>query len=349
MTYQDFIEFHKIRDKHKEMVSSWFPVYPSEDIAQIFAALLTDGHIDWNDYDGNPMTKKIILYSNYKNECQWFLEKIYDLFHINGKVVKYRSTSGFSRKESFKAIVYCAPLARLLISLGVPCGDKTTKNYLVPEWIILGTKEIKSSFLKVLFSFDGSISIRHTRSTAEINFCFNKHNNCFSSGQTFMFQIKQLLNDFGVSSGNIHIRKTKYAKYPDYDKSIFMLFISNHSGIIHFYTNIGFLNRKKHGKLQKFIYKIYQRARIPFKLLPNILIELKEQIGTDKETVDEINKYSKIPFTYRQFEHIRRGELKSPLQMVIATLKILNKKEYFGVIPEYYQCVVNIYDSFFLQ
>ncbi|MFH1222582.1 MAG: hypothetical protein V1492_05875, partial [Candidatus Micrarchaeota archaeon] len=77
------------------------------------------------------------------------------------------------------------------------------------------------------------------------------------------------------------------------------------------------------------------------------LNELKEKIGSDREVVLRINKFSRTPFTARQFEHIRRGEGKIPLQMAVAAIKILHKKEYFERIPEHYRDVIKIYDDGF--
>ena len=350
LTYEKFICSYNIKEKQRQIAKNWFPLYPSVELAEIAAALMTDGHIDWNDYDDSlPRPKKLLLYSGYRYECEWFSAKVRELFGVSGKVIRYRPTTGFSKKDSYKAIVYCAPLARVLISLGIPCGDKTQKNYLVPVWIMNGNKEMKRSFLKILFNFDGSISVRKNRSSAEINFCFNKHHRCLKTGKRFMSQIKCLLNEFNVSSGKIHIRKARYEKFPDYDKYMVMLFITNHKSIINFYKQIGFFNREKQGRLQKFIYKIYVNARVPFRSMPFLLNEVKEKIGSDKETVLEINKYSKIPFTYRQFEHMRRGELKIPIQMVLSAIKIVGKKEYFEKIPKHYQDVINIYDNSFLR
>jgi hypothetical protein len=164
-----------------------------------------------------------------------------------------------------------------------------------------------------------------------------------------MLQIKRLLSEFDISSGKIHIRRAKYKKYSNYNKYTFILFISNHKGIINFYKQIGFLNRQKQGRLQNFIYKIYMNARMFFSCLPFLLNELKEKIGTDREVVLRINKFSRTPFTDRQFEHIRRGEGRIPLQMAVAAIKILHKKEYFERIPGHYQDVINIYDNSFLR
>lgn len=348
LNYRDFVKSYNIRKNQLERVRHWFPIRPSSELAEIVAAILTDGHIDWNDYEkGISRPKKLVLYSNYKNECTWFIELVYFLFNEKGKIIKYTPTTGFSKNESYKAVVYCAPLARLLIKLGVPCGDKTLRNYLVPDWIMNGTRNIKRSFLRTLFNFDGSISIRKIRGSAEINFCFNKHQTCADNGMKFMLQILALLGEFSIKTGKIHKRRVVYKACAD--KFAFMLFIANNKSIINYYRKIGFLNRKKQNKLSSYIYKLFKNARIPSDFLPKLLTELKEKFGSDKETISEINKYSKVHFTYRQFEHIRRGEGKIPIQMVIAAIKILNKRNYFKRIPEHYRYLISTYDNFFPQ
>lgn len=338
LTYEKFIRSYNIKEKQKQLVKQWFPLYPSAELAEIAAALMTDGHIDWRD--GRP--SKLILYSDYRNECKWFLDKIYELFQVRGKIVRYSSMTGFSKSHSYKSIVYCAPLARVLISIGIPYGDKTQREYNVPDWIMNAGNEIKQSFLKVLFNFDGSISVKKSRrSTATITLSFNKQKKRVNNGKLFLLQIKKLLNEFDIASGSIHIRQCRKDKYT------LILSLTNQRSIINFYKQIGFLGREKQGRLQKFIYKIYRNARIPFSAMPFLLTELKKKLGTDKTAVMEINRISKTPFTYRQFEHMRRDGLDIPIEMAVAAIKILGKKEYFGKIPQHYQYVVKIYDEDF--
>lgn len=158
-----------------------------------------------------------------------------------------------------------------------------------------------------------------------------------------MLQIKELLTEFGINCGKIHVRPSKYNS----DKYTFILFISNQKSIINFYKNIGFLNREKQSKLQKFLYRIYVNGRIRFNQFPVLLSELKDKLGTDRKSVEELNRLSRVPFTCRQFEHMRRGELRIPIQMVVCAIKILNKKEYFEKIPMHFQDVIRIYEPGF--
>jgi hypothetical protein len=320
LSFEKFLSEYKTKGKYSEFAKKWFPLYPSKELAGLAAALMTDGHIDWNDYDGTPRPKKLLLYSNHKNECQWFLDLVWQLFQVRGKIVRYKPTSGFSSNYSYKAIVYCAQLARLLIQIGVPCGDKTLKSYLVPPWIVHGNRDIKRAFLKILFNFDGSLSLRKRGNASfEMNYCSNKHELYLRTAKEYFNQIRSLLLDFGVHSGKIHVRPVGKEKF------MHMLFISDSLSIMHFHNKIGFLNEVKTKKLEFAVNRISIYKRL--KGLSYILEELRKKTGSDKEAVAQINLLSKVKYTYRQFEHMRRDEANIPIDLINSALIILGKKK----------------------
>lgn len=305
-------------NKPKQLASckNWFPIYSSKELAEIIAALITDGHIDFSMQGGTPKLSKLILYSNSKTECQWFLSILYSLLRVKGTLIKYKSKSGFSTRSSFKAVVHSSMLAKTFVLLGVPCGDKTKTSYLIPDWILTGSPKIKSAFLRVLFNFDGSISLRSGRpSGAELNYCMNKHKDLVQNGVKFIQQIKDMLFTFGVRAGKPHVRHHKK------DKFTIMLFVTNSLSVLNFAKYIQFLNRKKNFRLNLAVNRINKFRRVADG--SHILRSLKEKIGTDKQAVSMINLFSKTRFTYRQFEHMRRGESRIPIRMLTTASKIL--------------------------
>ncbi len=46
VTYEKFVNSYNIKNHQRELVKNWFPLYPSKELAEIVAALMTDGHID---------------------------------------------------------------------------------------------------------------------------------------------------------------------------------------------------------------------------------------------------------------------------------------------------------------
>lgn len=319
MSFEEFTSTYKQKKKCMESARRLFPLRPSKELAQLAAALMTDGHIDWRESDDNPRPTKLILYSNYKNECRWFLDLVYRLFSVKGRIVQYTSPSGFSEKPSFKAMIYSAQLARIFIKLGVPCGDKTNKAYLVPHWIINGNREIKSAFLRIMFNFDGSLSLKRQRQISFVlSFSMNKQKNHLRNAAFFVEQIKEMLRQFGISAGKIHIRHCRR------DKFTLILFVTNSRSILNFHKYVGFLNKKKCAKLKFAVARINTYRRI--KGVSHFLTQLKQKIGTDRETVRKISALSKLSYTPRQFEHMRRGESHVPVDMLSTVLKLLGKE-----------------------
>lgn len=147
VTYKAFIEkFPSVKPKSKELAKKLLPLYPTPELAQIAGALMTDGHIDWYSSDGRPRTRKIILYSSNREECEWFLNLIKNIFSINGKVIAYIPKYGNYKLQPYKAVVWNSVIARILILAGVPAGDKTKLNYSVPRWIKGGNIQINKNF-----------------------------------------------------------------------------------------------------------------------------------------------------------------------------------------------------------
>lgn len=318
LEFKDFLSKNAIQSYEFEAAKTWFPVVASKELAAMAAALMSDGHIAFQLRNGKPKMCKIVLYSNDKSECSWFLKLIDSLFKVKGRIIRYRSTTGFSKTYSYKAVVHCSSLAKLLVAIGIPCGDKTRTAYEIPRWVMRGAYEIKQSFLKTLFNFDGSISIRSRRATAiELNFVTNRHKDFVKSGKIFLEQLANLLSEFGVQSGKIHIRYCKK------DKFTLMLFITNSRSILNFHKYICFLNKKKNSRLSLAASRLRLYRRIKYG--SHLLQELKQNSGTDRNAVEKINKLSKLEYTYRQFEHMRRGESDIPVDMLNATLKLLGK------------------------
>jgi hypothetical protein len=321
MVYDELLSDYKQKKKSLESARKWFPIYSSKEFAEIVAAIMTDGHIDFQLRQNRPKTCKVILYSNEKKECQWFLDLLDQLFQVKGKIIEYHASSGFSKNKSFKGIVNCSPLARLLYKIGVPRGDKTKSSYTIPDWIMNASREIKKAFLRVMFNFDGSLSLRNRGlSTMEMNFVTNKQKDYVQSGVIYIEQIKSLLAEFGIRAGKVHVRLHQKDKYT------IMLFISNNDSVFNFYKNIGFINENKNLKLKTAVSLIRKFKRVKPAHYLSILNELKNKIGTDKETVLRINTISDAKYTYRQFEHMRRGEGLIPIDMINSVFTLLKKE-----------------------
>jgi hypothetical protein len=105
-----------------------------------------------------------------------------------------------------------------------------------------------------------------------------------------------------------------------------MLSISNNDSVFNFYKNIGFLSEKKNKKIKFAASLVRKYKRVNADSYSHILRKLKENVGTDQETIEVINTISEIKYSYRQFEHMRRGESSIPIDMVNAVLSLLGRE-----------------------
>jgi len=115
-------------------------------------------------------------------------------------------------------------IGRLLCSAGAPRGDKVLIPFLVPEWIMNGSKWIKKLFLEVLLGNEiqtpklGSYGchFEHAR------FVMVKIKEYTKTHEMFLNQIKKLLKEFEIETSEVKLdkpkryRKDKRLSYPMY-------------------------------------------------------------------------------------------------------------------------------------
>ena len=131
------------------------PLFPSADLAEIAADLMTDGHIAVRDYYNSRKYSYVGFFSDDTSDLERFNSKIKKIFNIEGTIKEW----GFRQNGRSKGcIVVDARLARLLELCQIPAGDKVAQRYNVPSWVVKGDIEIKRAFLRRSFTCEGSIS-----------------------------------------------------------------------------------------------------------------------------------------------------------------------------------------------
>ncbi len=126
--------------------------------------------------------------------------------------------------------------AVLLFSLGVPADKKVARAYQIPSWILKSKLWQKRLFLASLFGAEMS-------SPKVNNKCYNFDAPCFSmskskkieeNGRQFMYQVVDMLSNFGIKTQKIGKRKE--------GKSVrFKIMISNDTkNLINFYETVNF-------------------------------------------------------------------------------------------------------------
>lgn len=187
-----------------------------EVILKIMGYVFGDGNIYFNRMRGKG--------------CVSFYGKKEDLEDIRKdiNIIGYKCSKIYSRKRdhkittmydsfSFKRTEYSCKVsssgfAALLVCLGVPLGNKTKQDFLLPKWLFNAPLWQKRLFLSAFFGAE--MSSPKTVTGHGYNFyspvvSVNKKKAFVKSGEKFLQQLSDLLNEFGVKSKQIKERVEK--------------------------------------------------------------------------------------------------------------------------------------------
>ena len=91
-------------------------------------------------------------------------------------------------------------VGRELVKLGAPRGSKIFQKTKVPNWILKGSKEIKSSFLAALFDDEGNFRNDASR---QIAFKAAKEISQQKYLKRYLEQLTKMLNELGIKTSGI--------------------------------------------------------------------------------------------------------------------------------------------------
>jgi len=305
VTFEQFVKsFPRITNKSKVLAKRILPLHASPELAALVAALMTDGHVEWYTSDGNSRAKKIILYLSNKAECEWFFSLVLKVFGTEGQIQAYKPKSGYFKKQPYKAFVSSATITQILILAGSPIGNKTEKEFLIPNWIMDSNSEIKSRFLQTFFTFEASKPrVKTNREFSfEISLTMVKTKELLGNAFKFFSQIKKLLAEFEViSTRTIACPTTNGVGISKY---AFGFSITNQFSIINFYRHIGYFNPEKQRVLKKIVLKISKFGRLKSSKVCALIGEIKIffllfsliKMKTDKAILNELPNH--IIFLY---------------------------------------------------
>lgn len=153
----------------------------------------------------------------------------------------------FSRTEhSFKTT--SRAFASLLVALGIPCGDKTKQDFILPEWLMQARLWQKRLFLASFFGAELSSPktiTRHGYNFYSPTLSMNKKKECTESGRKFMKQISRLLSEFDIKSVMIKERDEYVNKNNALSVRLRLLISSNPENLIRLWTKVGYEYNQK--------------------------------------------------------------------------------------------------------
>jgi len=158
----------------------------------------------------------------------------------------HKITDQYGTKEflstSHELHVRSTSLAMLFKEIGMPVGNKTNQEYSVPAWLLSAPKWIKRLFLAGFFGAEMSTP----KNVSRTNFYCpvvsqNKVAGALGSGIRFMQEVSNMLEEFGVKTNKISVRKEYKNKH-----RVRLILSSEPESLIALWTRVGFeYNRKR--------------------------------------------------------------------------------------------------------
>ncbi len=218
------------------------PLYESEELAKIIAALLADGHLQKKKYYNSYKYTYLGFFSDNPEDIERFESNFFSIFRVKGHTRKWgERVNGNSTGH----IVINAPICRILELSGAIAGNKTKTSFSVPLWIKNSNSSIKAAFLNELFTCEGSVTFDSFSKRWEIRFFTNKEEKLRDNVLEYLDDLKNLLYEFGIKSNFLQ-------KHRKIEKTLeFELRIRDKNSIVNFKRFINFGNKQKREKLER--------------------------------------------------------------------------------------------------
>jgi len=208
-----------------------------EKLASILGALISEGSV---------ATDKIEFCNTDESWIEAF-ERDWKVVFPNCRLHKFKKKpSSYGKKPYYRLEIHSQHIIAFLRNIGLT--PTTAKFKRVPEVVLRSSQNVAAAFLRAYFEGDGSVS-----TSGRMN-----ELSCCSVSEQLLREIQILLLRFGIAS----------AKRLDSHRQTHKLYIRGLSDYIAFSQIIGFLSRRKNGKLEAIIAKskkdYSQTDSIPF-------------------------------------------------------------------------------------
>ncbi len=160
----------------------------------------------------------------------------------------------FYGEKKFKAKhhelhVYSKEFCEELVRRGVPKGDKTITEFLVPAWVINGNKAIKRAFLAGFFGAELSSPSTSSRTGFyPPTLSQNKSEKLKLNAREFLTQILLLLEELGIECTKISERKEQKNRHGKV-KRLRLLISAKEENLVRLWRTIGFEYNQKRSEL----------------------------------------------------------------------------------------------------
>ena len=220
------------RTRHGNISKINFPIVPSKAMASLVGHVFGDGYIgkkkrQFEYCNDNP---------NLLNEVREYVREIFGLEPMT---------------ERQNRLGYSTIVGEVLEKFGAHLAPKIYSEKRIPNWIKNGSTEIKVAFIKALFDDDGSVMYSKNYNAKGINFYQIRDKSKLQSSHKFLSELKELLKEFNIMTGEPHLRK--FYSINGEEHAISYINITDFKSIVNFYYGIGLTNGEKFNKLKKIV------------------------------------------------------------------------------------------------
>ncbi|MEK6792305.1 MAG: AAA family ATPase [Nanoarchaeota archaeon] len=234
-------------------------------LTRIAAFMFGDGHIVKNDirmyFSGNRKAleevKKDLIILGYENFSNTFDKEV--ISKIGDRRVEGVSTAFYLDSR---------PLSILLQYLGVPKGDKVTREYSLPSFVRDGTKFVKREFLRSLFGCEADKPRCKRYNFSTLSLRQNKVTKLKNSMVEFYNELINLLKTFGVNS-YLLIRDLKEKRTKDNKEVLtFVLRINSYDeNLQKFFSRVGYAYEEYKQRLSRLSSEYLKHKLFAIKML----------------------------------------------------------------------------------
>jgi intein/homing endonuclease len=166
-------------------------------ILDCFAFIFSDGNLNYNT----------VRFTGQREDLELMGRRIKNL-GFEGKIVTKKLSNYHILGErtlngtTHDLIINSSSLARLLISLGAPVGDKTKNPVYFPEWLKKSNKNVKRRFISVLYGCEGKIP-KSYKGRLLLGIKMSKNIKYKNEHENFMNDIKNMISEFGIKTSNL--------------------------------------------------------------------------------------------------------------------------------------------------
>ncbi len=218
----------------------------SSDLAKLVGLITGDGHLQLKGWRG-----LVSFYSEDIGDIKSINELFKKLFDKGGRVYQDFS-KGIAKKSimRYKIFLISKEITKNLNQIGIPKGNKTNTLFLVPDWIVNGSKPIKKAYLSAIYDCEGCIYETKSESSSRWRIALEmyKRDDLAGNGVKFFEQIKGMLKDFGVETSNVRFKKGNLRKDGSISKGL--IFDIEKPSFRNFYKRVNFENTVKRRKLE---------------------------------------------------------------------------------------------------